>query len=151
MYHWNSLLASLAKLFSERLKNKMVGNKPLLMVDPMCSRRWPTQKELNGILEVLCLIMFVLGHFFKTLQVHCIHSIASGFVFLWDSCMCECVCISAFMYFLCFFFGSFSYMSVYFLTRDRKSMDLDGGWEGTGRSWGRRKHNQNILYEKNIF
>lgn len=36
-------------------------NKPLLMVNPMCSS--PTEKELSGISEVRCLIMFVLGHF----------------------------------------------------------------------------------------
>jgi hypothetical protein len=34
---------------------------PHLRVGPMRSSRWPRQNELNGILEIFCLIMLCLG------------------------------------------------------------------------------------------
>jgi hypothetical protein len=35
--------------------------------------------------------------------------------------------------------------------RVRKAVDLDGSGRETGKTKGRETHNQNILYEKNIF
>jgi hypothetical protein len=32
--------------------------------------------------------------------------------------------------------------------KDKKQVDLEGGWEETGRSKERSNYNQNIMYEK---
>jgi hypothetical protein len=51
--------------------------------------------------------------FFFTLQVLCIYTLASIFVYLWNSWVCEQVSLCVFICFLCLFLGSFP--SVYFV------------------------------------
>lgn len=58
-------------------------------------------------LEVLCLITSSQGILFLTLQALCVCSMASGFVFQWNSCVCKHVCLYIYVYFLHFVFGSF--------------------------------------------
>lgn len=42
--------------------------------------------------------------FIFVLQIHCVYIMASSFVCLWDSCVCECLCLFSRPCFLCFFF-----------------------------------------------
>lgn len=105
-------------------------------------------------LELLCFVilscLFVAGVLFLALQVFCRYVLDSGFMFLWDSCVCvqESVYLCIYMYFLCFPLGLFlvwlfrpiliclflifsycmlfyyysSQVCVCFLTRDRKGV-----------------------------
>lgn len=119
--------------------------------------------------------MQVSGHFLlKTLQVFCVYTIACGVLFLRNPRVSESMCFSAYICFLCFFFCSFSLMSLssYFLfvcfflilcyyysldlalfSKKKQRMYISTWkrrWEETRRGCSMSNYDT-ILYKKNIF
>lgn len=131
----------------------------------MANTKW-TQQEFW---RLFCFIKFYQGIVFYYLT--CSLNIYNGFwfVFLWDSCMYGHKCLCVYMYFMWFFFDSFSvvcfiifqfdwfcftlfylllfFRCLFFLTR-KWIFEWEVRWRGSGMSWERKHSNQSIAQEK---
>lgn len=117
------------------------------------SRQQPAQKELKASLEALCLTRFCQIFVLYT-QVLGADIMASGSVFLLDSCVCACVCLCPFVLLRLFPLTPFLFWFVllHSLNAWLFSKGRQKGW-GCGKEgrWERGNCNQNILDENKTY
>lgn len=128
------------------------------------ANRLAGQASLEGLCFIAssgCFCLFIC----LILQILCVYSTASSFVFLWIFCVCKCACLCIHMCFLCFFSWTlffpvwlfclipvsfvfcFILSPFYYYSLDEGETERGSGGV-TGRGMGGGKHNLNILYEK---
>lgn len=70
-----------------------------------------------------------------------------GFYFVCVSCTFSLLFFVCFQNLVCLLS---LFASLFSKEGEKEGVELSG-WRGSGRNWGRRKHDQNVFYEKYIF